>query len=199
MENNTNKHELILPEYGRNIQNMVEIAKKIEDRNERNRCARSIIDCMGNLFPYLRDNDNFKHKLWDHLALMSNFELDIDYPYDISNVQDNIKNPEAIPLPNQYLDKPHYVRFTIQFIKRIAKDTSITNRNELLLMIANYMKRCYSTFNQEIVDDIIILNDLYEISEGAIDLRRSNIRLTDMYYDKRNNKGMNKNMPNKKY
>ena len=66
-------------------------------------------------------------------------------------------------------------------------------------MIANYMKRCYSTFNQEIVDDIIILNDLYEISEGAIDLRRSNIRLTDMYYDKRNNKGMNKNMPNKKY
>ena len=178
---------------------MVEIAKKIEDRNERNRCARSIIDCMGNLFPYLRDNDNFKHKLWDHLALMSNFELDIDYPYDISNVQDNIKNPEAIPLPNQYLDKPHYGRFTIQFIKRIAKDTSITNRNELLLMIANYMKRCYSTFNQEIVDDIIILNDLYEISEGAIDLRRSNIRLTDMYYDKRNNKGMNKNMPNKKY
>ncbi|MDD5974138.1 MAG: DUF4290 domain-containing protein [Bacteroidales bacterium] len=199
MENNTNKHELILPEYGRNIQNMVEIAKKIEDRNERNRCARSIIDCMGNLFPYLRDNDNFKHKLWDHLALMSNFELDIDYPYDISNVQDNIKNPEAIPLPNQYLDKPHYGRFTIQFIKRIAKDTSITNRNELLLMIANFMKRCYSTFNQEIVDDIIILNDLYEISEGAIDLRRSNIRLTDMYYDKRNNKGMNKNMPNKKY
>ena len=83
MENNTNKHELILPEYGRNIQNMVEIAKKIEDRNERNRCARSIIDCMGNLFPYLRDNDNFKHKLWDHLAIMADFKLDIDYPYEI--------------------------------------------------------------------------------------------------------------------
>ena len=66
-------------------------------------------------------------------------------------------------------------------------------------MIANYMKRCYSTFNQEIVDDIVILNDLYEISEGAIDLRKSNIRLTDMYYDKRNNKGMNNKMLNKKY
>ena len=87
----------------------------------------------------------------------------------------------------------------IQFIKRIAKDNTITDRNELLLMIANYMKRCYSTFNQEIVDDIVILNDLYEISEGAIDLRKSNIRLTDMYYDKRNNKGMNNKMLNKKY
>ena len=87
MENKIKSHELILPEYGRNIQNMVEIAKTIEDRNERNRCARSIIDCMGNLFPYLRDNDNFRHKLWDHLALMSNFELDIDYPYNISNIQ----------------------------------------------------------------------------------------------------------------
>lgn len=199
MENNAQKQELILPEYGRNIQNMVEIAKQITDRNERNRCARSIIDCMGNLFPYLRDNENFRHKLWDHLALMSNFELDIDYPYEISNMEDNIKNPAPIPLPAQHLDKPHYGRFTIQFIKRIAKDNSIVNRNELLLMIANYMKRCYSTFNQEIVDDIVILNDLYEISEGAIDLRKSNIRLTDMYYDKRNNKGMSNKLSNKKF
>ena len=108
--------ELILPEYGRNIQNMVEIAMKIEDRSERNRCARSIINCMGNLFPYLRDNDAFQHKLWDHLALMSNFELDIDYPFEITPAEEIHPTPEAIPLPNNQIRERHYGRFIDNFI-----------------------------------------------------------------------------------
>ena len=179
--------ELILPEYGRNIQNMVEIAMKIEDRSERNRCARSIINCMGNLFPYLRDNDAFQHKLWDHLALMSNFELDIDYPFEITPAEEIHPTPEAIPLPNNQIRERHYGRFIDNFIGRISTDQNILINQQLLLVIANFMKRCYSTYNQDVINDEIILDDLYRLSNGKIDLRNKNIKLQEIQ-NKKNNK-----------
>lgn len=179
--------ELILPEYGRNIQNMVEIAMKIEDRSERNRCARSIINCMGNLFPYLRDNDAFQHKLWDHLALMSNFELDIDYPFEITPAEEIHPTPEAIPLPNNQIRERHYGRFIDNFIGRISTDQNILSNQQLLLVIANFMKRCYSTYNQDVINDEIILDDLDRLSNGKIDLRNKNIKLQEIQ-NKKNNK-----------
>jgi hypothetical protein len=178
--------ELILPEYGRNIQNMVEIAMTIPDRNERNRCARSIINCMGNLFPYLRDNDAFQHKLWDHLALMSNFQLDIDYPYEITPAEQIHPTPEAIPIPNNQIRERHYGRFIDNFILRISNDPKIINEPVLITMIANYMKRCYHTYNQEIINDDIIFDDLFHLSNGAIDLRGKDIKLQDVQYKKNN-------------
>ncbi len=178
--------ELILPEYGRNIQNMVEIAMTIPDRNERNRCARSIINCMGNLFPYLRDNDAFQHKLWDHLALMSNFQLDIDYPYEITPAEQIHPIPEAIPIPNNQIRERHYGRFIDNFILRISNDPKIINEPVLITMIANYMKRCYHTYNQEIINDDIIFDDLFHLSNGAIDLRGKGIKLQDVQYKKNN-------------
>ena len=182
--------ELILPEYGRNIQTMVEIAMKIEDRNERNRCARSIINCMGNLFPYLRDNDAFQHKLWDHLALMSNFELDIDYPFEITPAEEIHPTPEAIPLPNYQIRERHYGRFIDNFIQRVSNDQTILNNQPLLILIANFMKRCYNTYNQDVINDEIIFNDLYNLSNGKIDIRNKNIKLQDTQH--------NKNKKNKK-
>ena len=184
--------ELILPEYGRNIQNMVEIAMTIPDRNERNRCARSIINCMGILFPYLRDNDAFQHKLWDHLALMSNFQLDIDYPYEITPAEQIHPTPEAIPIPNNQIRERHYGRFIDNFILRISNDPKIINEPVLITMIANYMKRCYHTYNQEIINDDIIFDDLFHLSNGAIDIRGKGIKLQDVQY-KKNNKNKNYN------
>ena len=178
--------ELILPEYGRNIQNMVEIAMKIEDRNERNRCARSIINCMGNLFPYLRDNDAFQHKLWDHLALMSNFELDIDYPFEITPAEEIHPIPEPIPLPDYQIRERHYGRFIDNFIQRISSDPVIVNNQSLLIIIANFMKRCYNTYNQEVINDEIILDDLYQLSNEKIDIRNKNIKLQDIQNKKNN-------------
>ena len=166
---------------------MVEIAMKIEDRNERNRCARSIINCMGNLFPYLRDNDAFQHKLWDHLALMSNFELDIDYPFEITPAEEIHPTPEAIPLPNNQIRERHYGRFIDNFIQRISADPAILSNQQLLIIIANFMKRCYSTYNQEVINDEIILDDLHRLSNGKIDLRNQNIKLQDIQ-NKKNNK-----------
>ena len=96
MEYNTQKEKLILPEYGRNIQNMVDHCLTIEDREERTACAYTIINTMGNLFPQLKDLDDFKHILWDHLAIMSNFKLDIDFPYEVIKQEKLNVKPEKI-------------------------------------------------------------------------------------------------------
>ena len=104
MDYNTNRKKLPLPEYGRNIQNMVDFLFTIEDRDKRNRSAQTVIDVMGNLYPYLRDVAEFKHKLWDHLAIMSDFKLDIDYPYDP-------------PLPDKFLEKPNIVPYNQNHIR----------------------------------------------------------------------------------
>lgn len=181
--------ELVLPEYGRNVQNMVEIAKKIEDREERNRCALSIISCMGNLFPHLRDNENFRHKLWDHLALMADFELDIDYPYAI-NKQEILSeiNPSPIPRNTTKPHKMHYGRLVNEFLN----DEDIRNNREAVMSIANYMKRCYFTYNHDIIDDSVIFDEIYEISKGKVDLRNKDIKLAEIHYEKKKNNSNNK-------
>ena len=102
------KQELILPEYGRNIQNLVKYAVTIEDKEERTKCANEIIRVMGTLFPYLRNRADFKHKLWDHLAILSDFKLDIDYPYEVVT-KENV-NPKPVRVP--YSDrKPRYKHY----------------------------------------------------------------------------------------
>ncbi len=187
------KKELILPEYGRNIQNMVDIALSIEDRDERNHCARSIINCMGNLFTHLRDNEQFNHKLWDHLAIMSDFKLDIDYPYTISNETILTLKPQPLPLGQTNLDARHYGRFTVEYIKHIAVDPELEEyRIRLATMIANFMKRSCWMHNQDIVEDKTIFDDIYSLSEGKLDLHNKNIHLIEIY-DKKFNKPYNKN------
>ena len=99
MQYNTQQKRMPLPEYGRSIQNMVDHALTIEDRAERQRCANTIINIMGNMFPHLRDVPDFKHKLWDHLAIMANLQLDIDYPYEIIRKDNLNTKPESIPTP----------------------------------------------------------------------------------------------------
>ncbi len=177
--------DLILPEYGRNIQRMVEIAMTIEDRTERNRCARTIIDCMGNLFPYLRDVENYKHKLWHHLAVMSNFKLDIDYPYEIQNPENstNIK-PEKIEIESSKIKAMHYGRFIEKYAKIFSEDGELEKKEEAILILANHMKKSYTTWNKDIVDDSQIFDDLRELTNGKIDLKEENNKL---YVEKRNN------------
>ena len=106
MQYNTQQKRMPLPEYGRSIQNMVDHALTIEDRAERQRCANTIINIMGNMFPHLRDVPDFKHKLWDHLAIMANFQLDIDYPYEIIRKDNLNTKPESIPYPSTKIPLP---------------------------------------------------------------------------------------------
>ena len=110
MQYTSDLKKLILPEYGRNVQQMVDHCMTIEDRAERTRCANTIINIMGNLFPHLRDIDDFKHKLWDHLAIMSDFKLDIDYPFEVIRKDKLDNKPEPVPYPNTKIRYRHYGR-----------------------------------------------------------------------------------------
>ncbi len=192
--------ELILPEYGRNIQRMVEIAVNIEDRAERNRCARTIIDSMGNLFPYLRDVDSYKHKLWDHLAVMSNFKLDIDYPYEIYKPEEMAIKPSKIPLEKSKIKTMHYGRFTEKFIATVSENETLLERNDTAMIIANHMKRSYIAWNKDSVEDEQIFNDLNRISKGKLYLNPNN-KLEDKqqhFQQKNKNKNNNNRKHNKK-
>ncbi len=173
--NNLPENKIILTEYGRNIQKMVEYAMTISDKEERTRCVNSIIDTMGIFFPHLRDVNDFKHKLWDHLAMMSNYKLDIDYPYDVP--QEPVKTiPEKIPYPQGHVRFRYYGDFIAQLVKAADK-LSGDDRERYIGVLANHMKRCYLTWNKDSVEDSTIINDLYELSDGKINLNATGIKL----------------------
>ena len=121
MEYNTQRKKMELPEYGRSVQNMVDHALTIEDREERQRCANTIINIMGSMFPHLRDVPDFKHKLWDHLAIMSDFKLDIDYPFEIVKKEELVMKPEKVEYPNGTIRYRHYGRILEGLVKRQSK------------------------------------------------------------------------------
>ncbi|HPB05340.1 MAG TPA: DUF4290 domain-containing protein [Prolixibacteraceae bacterium] len=170
MEYNTSLKKLILPEYGRNIQNMVDFIMAIEDRQQRNLAAQSIVDVMGNLYPYLRDIPDFKHKLWDHLAIMSDFQLDIDYPYDLPTREALAERPNTIPYNNGEIKYKHYGRIVEMMIKRAAEYEEGMEKDSLIQMIADHMKKCYLTWNKETVDDEKVMADFHELAKGRIDV-----------------------------
>jgi hypothetical protein len=170
MEYNTSLKKLKLPEYGRNIQNMVDHIMTIEDRELRNVAAQSIIDVMGNLYPYLRDIPDFKHKLWDHLAIMTDFQLDIDYPYDLPTLEILEGKPNRIPYNNGQVKYKHYGRIVEMMIKRAAEFEEGSEKDLLVQMIADHMKKCYLTWNKETVENDKVMADFNELSKGKIDV-----------------------------
>lgn len=168
MDYNSNRSKLAIPEYGRNLQNMVNHIMTIEDRTERNRAARTIIDIMGTMYPYLRDINDFKHKLWDHLAIMSNFQLDIDYPYDPPSPEFFNTPPARIPYVNNTIKYRHYGRTIEALIEKAADYGDEKDRELLIKLIANHMKKSYVMWNKDSVTDDKILLDIEELSRGKI-------------------------------
>lgn len=168
MEYNTQKMRMPLPEYGRSIQNMVNHALGIEDKDERQRCANTIIDVMGNMFPHLRDVPDFKHKLWDHLAIMADFKLDIDSPYEIVRKDSLHTRPEVIPYPQTRIRYPHYGSTIERLIQEAIKLDEGEERNYLIALIASHMRKSYITWNRDSIDDDKINDDLKELSRGKL-------------------------------
>lgn len=173
------RQTLILPEYGRNIQRMVQHAVNVEDPKERARCAQTIISIMGNLFPYLRDINNFKHKLWDHLAIMSDFKLDIDYPCEVLKKENLYTHPDKIPFTSKTMRYPHYGRVLQQMIEKAVDYPEGEQKDQLLLLIANHMKKCYLTWNKEVVEDRKIFDDLRELSRGRLNINPDFLKLME--------------------
>ena len=179
MKYNTKLPQLALPEYGRNIQNMVDHCVSIPDRNERKRCADTIINIMGNMFPHLRDVNDFKHILWDHLAIMSDFKLDIEYPYEIVKKEDLYIRPPRLPYDNGQITYKHYGKNLENMIRKATEYEEGEERNQLIKLLANHMKKSFLTWNKEVVDDRKIFTDLDILSKGQIVWNEDSHKLTE--------------------
>lgn len=175
---NTQRKKLPLPEYGRNIQIMVDYLLTIEDRDKRNRSAQTVIDVMGNLYPYLRDVAEFKHKLWDHLAIMSDFKLDIDYPYNPPTPDILTEKPKRVPYPQTNIRYKHY-GFILESMIKKTTETEGEEREVLIELLANHMKKSYLAWNKDAVDDEKIFLDLKELSRGKLDVSKDDVQLAE--------------------
>lgn len=200
LEYNAERSHLIIPEYGRHIQKLVDHCVALENIEERNKMAKAIVDVMGNLQPHLRDVPDFKHKLWDQLFIMSDFKLEVDSPYE-KPLKEEL---QAKPEPLKYPKSASKYRFYGNNIQTMI-DTALTwdegeAREALYFTIANHMKKCYLNWNKDTVEDKIIFKHLFELSKGAIDLQNSNETLSEVKDLMRKRKqSSNKPRPKKKY
>jgi hypothetical protein len=169
MDYNSNRKKLALPEYGRNIQNMVDYLLTLEDREKRNKSAQTVIDVMGNLYPYLRDVAEFKHKLWDHLAIMADFKLDIDYPYDPPSPDILTERPNKVPYNQHNIRWKHYGR-TMELMIAKINDFEGEEREIMIEQLANHMKKSFLNWNKDAVEDQKIFQDLEYLSKGTIEI-----------------------------
>ena len=178
MEYNTTRNKLLLPEYGRNVQNMITHAMEIEDRAERNRAAQAIIEVMGQLNPHLRDVDDYRHKLWTHMFVMSDFQLDVDSPYDIPKPEDLTSKPDRVEYPKRKMRFGHYGKYT-QNILENSKDISDEKEKKYLTRtMANFMKKQFLVYNNDAVENNVIANQLKELSNNELQVENPNDLLT---------------------
>ena len=180
MAYNTQLKRLSLPEYGRNIQNMVDFCLTITDREERNFCANTIINLMGNMFPHLRDVNDFKHILWDHLAIMADFKLDVDYPFEVLKKDNLYKRPPTIPYDKNEIIYRHYGEILERLILTASEMEEGEEKETLIGLIANQMKKSYLMWNKDSVDNRKILKDLFDLSEGRITRYENMVTFADV-------------------
>ena len=168
MEYNTQLDRLIIPEYGRNIQGMIKYCCTIKDRDERNLCARAIIQIMGQLNPPLRDQTDFNHKLWDHLFIISEFKLDVDSPYSVPNAESFKEKPKKLEYPKGRIKYKHYGKTIEEIIKKAKEFPAGAEKTELTRQIANHLKKSYYNWNKDNITDDVILKNLGELSNGEL-------------------------------
>lgn len=176
---NTSRKRMVLPEYGRSVQKMVDHILAIEDRETRNKAAHTLIGIMGSLNPQLRDVGDFRHKLWDHLAVMSNFALDIDSPFEKPEPSKFSEKPNNIDYNQNRIRYKHYGRSIELMVKATAEFEPGEEKDHMIKLLANHMKKSYLTWNREMVDDQQIFNDMKELSGGKIDISPETMKLSE--------------------
>ncbi len=196
LEYNAERPHLIIPEYGRHLQKLIDHATGIEDKEKRNKVAKYIIQVMGSLNPHLRDVPDFQHKLWDQIFIMSDFKLDVESPYPIPTRDVIHLKPERLAYP-QKNPKYRYYGNNIKYMIDVANSWEEGEmKNALVKVIANHMKKSYLSWNKDTVTDVVIFEHLYELSEGKLDMLQSSEELVTTTDLMRTNKKMsNKNMP----
>lgn len=165
---NSTRPKLIVPEYGRNVQNMVDYICTLPTKEERNRYAEVVIDMMGFLNPHLRDVADFNHKLWDHLHIISDFKIDVDSPYPIPDRETLHPKPAQLEYPQHKIRFKHYGYTVERMIEKAMRIEDPDRRRQMSEGIANFMKMAYVTWNKDSVTDDVILRDLQELSGGML-------------------------------
>lgn len=163
------KSRLQLSEYGRNVQEMVNYLKTIEDRDLRNQQARIVVAIMGNIYPQKRDSDEFQNMLWDHLYMIADFELDIDSPYPMPTEDILVPKPDRLPYTQTYFEHRQYGVFVQQMVREVANDTQSTpeEKDVTMLHIAKFMRQQAYNFNNEYPSNEVIASDINEICGDA--------------------------------
>ncbi len=177
MEYNTKQKSLPLPEYGRSVQKMVDHALTIENREERQNCANTIINIMASMFPNQRNLPDYERKLWDHLAIMSDFKLDIDYPVEVIKKETFNEPPQRIPYQTGEVKHRHYGRIVEDMIAHACTLEEGEERNKLVELITIQMKKNYLAWNKDVVEDKKIFEDLKNYSKGKIDITEGEIKI----------------------
>ena len=174
MDYNTEKEKLVLPEYGRNVLNMVKHAMAIGDREKRLCCARQIVRVMSRILPKEKQSADYEHVLWDHLALLSNYELDIDWPYEITRV-DEVKRPEKMKYPMSNIRMRQYGHLVESLIAEIKDMEPGAERERILGLAANQMRKDLYYSNKNSLNEKRVADDLYHLSNGKIELKQGQI------------------------
>lgn len=179
LQYNTKRTQLIIPEYGRHVQMMINQILETEEREERNKMARAVIGIMGNMNPHLRDVPDFQHKLWDQLFIMSNFQLDVDSPFEKPQQEILEQKPDRLAYP-QRNPKYRFYGNNIKSMINVAMNWEDGDlKNALVYNIANHMKKCFLNWNKDTVQDEVIFNHLLELSDNKLKVREEDLPLTD--------------------
>lgn len=172
LEYNTLRDKLVIPEYGRHVQNMINQISEISDPELRNKAAQYAIDVMGSMNPHLRDVPDFKHKLWDQLFIISDFKLDVESPFPVATRENTVSIPEPLNYPQYHPKYRFYGNNITYMINEALKFEDGDMKDALILVIANHMKKSYLSWNKDTVKDEVIFEHLYDLSKGKINLSK---------------------------
>ena len=170
MEYNTEREKIVISEYGRNIQVMIRHLMDIEDRRQRTEAAYFIVSVMAQMNPQVKEANDYQHKLWDHLYIISDYKLDVDGPYDPPTPEMQKKKPEHVGYQKNNIRYGHYGQYIYDVVKKVKEMEDGPKKQAILVNIANQMKRDYLNWNRDTVNDLLILDDLYKISGEEIAL-----------------------------
>jgi hypothetical protein len=196
LEYNSERKPLIIPEYGRHLQKLIDQAVAIENREERNKLAKYIISVMGSMNPHLRDVPDFQHKLWDQIFIMSNFELDVDSPYPIPSKEVLQLKPDPLKYPQNFPKYRFYGNNITYMIEKANQWEDGEMKQALVRVIANHMKKSYLSWNKDTVTDAVIFEHLYELSGGKLNLMSTTEELSNTQDLMRTNKRMSNKIQN---
>lgn len=193
MEYNTNRTKLLMPEYGRNIQQMVEYCKSLPSKEERNEVAKTIVEFMGQRNLHLRDEENYKHKLWDHLYILADYDLDVDAPYPFPTKEELAQKPNRMDYPSFENEYKFYGKSILQLIDKAIELEEGEEKEALIQVIANNMKKSYNVYNKEHVQDEVIFRHLKELSQDKLDLAGiETLDKSKIYHPNRNKRNNHK-------